>query len=77
MIKKIVCKKGNVTALRYFGSIAFGYLDGKLRFSLRKDNLGDSYNKFKETVNLGDQVKIFGTMCTKFGEKLIEVRGIL
>ena len=77
MPKKLMLKKGIVTSLSYFGNLAFGYLDGTLRFSLRKDNLGVRFIMFKESVSIGDLIEFSGTVSKKFGENQLEVRSIL
>lgn len=74
--KRIVTKEGVVTSLRYFGDLAFGYLDGNLRFSVQKSNIGKNFFKFKDSTNVGDSVRLSGTMSKKFGENLMEVKGV-
>jgi lysyl-tRNA synthetase class II len=73
---KIVTKKGRITALRYFGNFAFGFIDGKISFSLRKDALGDKFTSFKNSFHVGDSIELTGIMMKKFGDVLIEVTAI-
>jgi lysyl-tRNA synthetase, class II len=74
-----VAVAGRIVALRYFGKLAFGHLydlDGKLQFALQKNKLGESFDLFKNAVDIGDFVGVTGTMITtKTGEKTIDVDG--
>jgi lysyl-tRNA synthetase class 2 len=74
-----VAVAGRIVALRYFGKLAFGHLydlDGKLQFALQKNKLGESFDLFKNAVDIGDFVGVAGTMITtKTGEKTIDVDG--
>ena len=75
-MSKIVTKRGKVTTLSFFGNIAFGFIDGKIRFSLRKDNLGDKFITFKNSFHIGDPIELTGTMIRKFGDAFLEVTAI-
>lgn len=68
---------GRVTAVRYFGKLAFGHIfgfTGKLQFALQKTRLKERFSQFKKVVDIGDFIGIEGEMITtKTGEKTIDV----
>lgn len=73
-----VALAGRVVALRYFGKLAFGHIfgfHGKIQFALQKNALEESFNYFKEVVDVGDFIGITGkVITTKTGEKTIDVK---
>jgi lysyl-tRNA synthetase class 2 len=72
-----VAVAGRIVSLRYFGKLAFGHLydlEGKLQFALQKNKLGERFDVFKNSVDIGDFIGVSGTMITtKTGEKTIDI----
>ena len=75
--KKIVVVAGRVMARREHGGSAFFDMEdvsGKIQCFAKKDVLGENYDLFLETVDIGDFIEIEGTLFeTKKKEKTIEV----
>lgn len=69
---------GRVRLFRPHGGLSFAHIQdqtGMLQIVLRRDQLGEElYNRFRETVDLGDFVQISGTtFVTKKGEQSLDV----
>lgn len=66
---------GRVVAIRKLGKLTFAHLqdmEGRLQFALKKDMLGERYDFFHQTVDLGDFIGVCGsTFTTKTGEKTV------
>lgn len=66
---------GRVVAIRKLGKLTFAHLqdmEGRLQFALKKDTLGERYDGFHQTVDIGDFIGVCGsTFTTKTGEKTI------
>lgn len=66
---------GRVVAIRKLGKLTFAHLqdvEGRLQFALKKDLLGERYDFFHQTVDIGDFVGVTGTtFTTKTGEKTV------
>ena len=75
--RKGVRVAGRVIALRYFGKLAFGHLfdfSGKMQFALQKNVLAQSFDAFRDLVDIGDFIGIEGeVITTRTGEKTINV----
>jgi len=70
-----VCVAGRVVAIRKLGKLTFAHLqdmEGRLQFALKKDILGERYDFFHQTVDIGDFIGVCGsTFTTKTGEKTV------
>ncbi len=66
---------GRVVAIRKLGKLTFAHLqdmEGRLQFALKKDMLGERYDAFHQTVDIGDFIGVSGsTFTTKTGEKTV------
>ncbi|MCX6714026.1 MAG: lysine--tRNA ligase [Candidatus Vogelbacteria bacterium] len=74
--KKEVKIGGRIMALRVQGGLAFFDLNdgtGNLQALLKKDDLGEKFDLFVETIDVGDFVQVEGVVfITKRGEKTIQ-----
>lgn len=70
---------GRVVAIRKLGKLTFAHLqdmEGRLQFALKKDMLGERYDLFHQTVDIGDFIGVNGTtFTTKTGEKTVMAEG--
>ena len=73
--KDVITVVGRIRSLRMMGKIAFLHIEdesGKVQVFLEKNNLGEEFQIFKESVDLGDFVEITGTVfLTKKEERTI------
>ncbi|MBP7795543.1 MAG: lysine--tRNA ligase [Elusimicrobiales bacterium] len=71
---------GRIVLLRVMGKASFAHIKdgtGKIQIYLKKDNLGDDYDRFKKYFNVGDFVGVEGkTFKTHTGELTINVEKI-
>ena len=69
---------GRIVSLRKMGKMTFGHIadiDGRFQFLMKKDFLEDSYQRFKEMVDMGDYIGLRGEMfTTRTQEKTLVVR---
>lgn len=71
---------GRVVAIRVMGKASFAHIEdtaGRLQLYFKRDVLGEeSYERFKELLDLGDFIEAQGTMFrTRTGEPTVEVHG--
>ncbi len=75
--KKAVTIAGRVMSLREHGGIVFADMydgTGKFQTLFKKDNLGETYDLFMSTVDIGDFIEAEGTcFTTKRGEMTLDV----
>ncbi len=73
-----VAVAGRIVGLRKMGKMTFGHIgdiDGRVQFLMKKDFIEDSYQRFKEMVDMGDYIGLRGEMfTTRTQEKTIVVR---
>ena len=73
-----VAVAGRIVSLRKMGKMTFGHIadmDGRFQFLMKKDFLADSYQRFKDTVDMGDYIGLEGELfTTRTGEKTLAVR---
>ncbi|MGE5652748.1 MAG: lysine--tRNA ligase [Bacillota bacterium] len=66
---------GRVIAIRKLGKLTFVHIqdvEARLQVSLRKDSLGDAYDQFHKTIDIGDFIGAEGEIfTTKTGEKTV------
>jgi lysyl-tRNA synthetase class 2 len=68
---------GRLVSVRVMGKSAFAHLEdgaGRLQIYLRKNDLGDAYDTFKQNYDIGDFVAAQGTLFkTRTGEVTLNV----
>ncbi len=68
---------GRIRSIRTHGKLTFGNVEdqsGAVQFLLREDILGEKFEQFSKTFDMGDFVQITGTLAlSKTGEKTLEV----
>ena len=73
-----VAVAGRIVSLRKMGKMTFGHIadiDGRFQFLMKKDFLEDSYQRFKEMVDMGDYIGLRGEIfTTRTQEKTLVVR---
>jgi lysyl-tRNA synthetase class 2 len=73
-----VAVAGRIVSLRKMGKMTFGHIadiDGRFQFLMKKDFLEDSYQRFKDTVDMGDFIGLRGEMfTTRTQEKTLIVK---
>ena len=73
-----VAVAGRIVSLRKMGKMTFGHLsdiDGKFQFLLKKDFIPETYQKFKDDVDIGDYIGLEGEIfTTRTEEKTIIVK---
>ena len=73
-----VAVAGRIVSLRKMGKMTFGHLadiNGKFQFLLKKDFIAETYQKFKENVDIGDYVGLEGEIfTTRTQEKTLIVK---
>lgn len=79
--QRLVVLAGRLKAVRIHGGLSFAHLEdatGVFQLSLRRNVLGDKqYNFFKNLIDIGDFVRVKGTLfLTKTGEKTLEVQSL-
>ncbi len=79
--KKTVSLVGRLKSVRLHGGLAFANLEdesGTIQIMLKKDAVGDKvYNFFKNLVDMGDFIRVKGTLfITKTGEKTVVVEAL-
>jgi lysyl-tRNA synthetase, class II len=72
-----VAVAGRVVAFRSFGKLVFAHIqdaEGKLQVAAQKDTLVDSYDSFKENVDVGDYIGVVGPLfTTRTGERTVRI----
>ncbi|MGI6344266.1 MAG: lysine--tRNA ligase [Bacillota bacterium] len=70
---------GRIIAIRKIGKLTFAHLQdlqGRIQFSLRQNEVGELYDRFHRTVDIGDFVGVVGTTyTTRTGEKTVRSEG--
>ncbi len=79
--KKLVSLAGRLKSMRLHGGLSFGHLEdqsGVIQIMFKRDVVGDKvYNFFKNLIDIGDFIRIKGTLfLTKTGEKTIIVESL-
>lgn len=69
---------GRIVALRKMGKMTFGHIadiDGRFQFLMKKDFIEATYQRFKESVDIGDYIGLRGELfTTRTGEKTLIAR---
>ncbi len=79
--QKLIALAGRLKTIRIHGGLSFAHLEdgtGALQLSLRRNVLGDKqYNFFKNLIDIGDFIRVKGTLfTTKMGEKTLEAQSL-
>lgn len=79
--KKVVSLAGRLRSVRLHGGLSFSHLEdesGIIQIMVKKDVVGDKvYNFFKNLIDIGDFIRIKGTLfLTKTGEKTVVVESL-
>ena len=74
-----VAVAGRIVSLRKMGKMTFGHIadiDGRFQFLMKKDFLEDSYQRFKDTVDIGDYLGLRGEMFDQESYGIMDGGGI-